>query len=91
MAKTQKTEMGRLALREEGSWWNAYYSPVGTMDGAVPLGSLRMNLACNRDLRQRFMDLMREAVGAIITETTGIQPTWSDPETAPEHERAGKA
>jgi hypothetical protein len=39
------TQIGRLALREEGEWWNAYYYAMpGTMDGALHLGSIRGRL-----------------------------------------------
>lgn len=83
--------IGRLALREEGEFWNAYYAEQGTMEGAILLGSLRMSIANDRACKQRFMELMTGAVGAIIKGITGIQPTWNAPTTAPEHERSGKA
>lgn len=56
-------KIGRLALREEGSNWNAYYTLEGTMEGAIHLGSIRM--ACVRgkpERKQAFMDLMRDVV-----------------------------
>jgi hypothetical protein len=38
-------ELGRLAFRQEGEWWNAYWSrDQHSMVDAVHLGSLRMTL-----------------------------------------------
>ena len=38
-------EIGRLALRAEGEWWNAYYAMPDTMDRAIHLGSIRLSAA----------------------------------------------
>lgn len=85
-------QVGRLALRHEGDFWNAYYAVVGTMEGAILLGSIRMAAVANSASRKRaFMDLMRGIVTEIIEQTTGLRPTWGGPDRAPEHERAGSA
>ncbi len=89
MSKQQ--QVGRLALRVEGVWWNAYYAQQGTMEGAILLGSLRMSLARVPKLKTLFMDLMTATVGEAVKETFGLQPTWNAPEAAPEHERSGAA
>jgi hypothetical protein len=86
------TQIGRLALRQEGENWNAYYAMSDTMDGAIFLGSIRMGaVTSNPDRKQSFMNLMRDLVADIIEENTGIRPAWGDPERAPENERAGSA
>lgn len=87
-----KKPIGRLALRVEGDNWNAYYALNDTMEGAVPLGSITM-MAVTRNpaLKQAFMDLMIGVVSDILEDATGRKPTWSDPETAPEHERSRNA
>lgn len=83
-------QIGRLAMRHEGQWWNAYYALPGTMEGALLLGSIAMRFVDNEARRTAFMDLMREAVGDVIQEKTGQRPTWPNgPQAAPEHERAG--
>lgn len=90
-------KIGRLAMREEGTMWNAYYAMPDTMEGAIWLGSIAMRfvahdgqLANKREVRKNaFISMMREAVSDIIEEQTGIRPTW--PEgiiLAPEHERS---
>jgi hypothetical protein len=62
------------------------------MEGAIPLGSIRMAIAMVERHKQAFMALMREVVGDIIQAESGVRPTWPDPPTrAPEHERAGRA
>lgn len=37
-------QIGRLALRREGKWWAAYYAMPDTMNGALPLGRIRMGI-----------------------------------------------
>lgn len=88
---TDETQIGRLALRQEGDWWMAYYAMADTMEGAIPLGSIRLTAVADPDRKQAFMDLMRSIVSDIIEETTGARPTWSAPERAPEHERSGRS
>jgi hypothetical protein len=89
---SDKEQIGRLALRVEGDFWNAYYALPDTMNDAVLLGSIRMAFVQDFSAKQIFMALMRDAVAAIIKDTTGISPTWpDDPKPAPPHERAGRA
>jgi hypothetical protein len=85
------TQIGRLALRQEGDWWKAYYAMPGTMECAIPLGSILLRFVADEGRKKAFMDLMREAVGDIIEETAGVRPTWGGPERAPEHERSGSS
>jgi hypothetical protein len=89
--KSQK--VGRLALREEGENWNAYYAMPDTMDGALPLGSIKIGFAKRSDTTKRaFIDLMRECVADVIEDATGVRPTWPEGiQPAPEHERSGNA
>jgi hypothetical protein len=82
-------EIGRLALRQEGADWVAYYALKETMEGAVELGRMKMNAVRNRVVRRLFMDTMREAVTDILHEKTGVRPNWNGETPAPEHERAG--
>lgn len=84
------TKVGRLALRHEGTMWNAYYALPGTMDGAIFLGSIAMRFVADPARKNAFMAMMREAVSDLIEEQTGERPTWPDgPQPAPQHERAG--
>lgn len=89
----EQQKVGRLALRHEGNFWNAYYAMPGTMDGAVLLGSIAMRFVVgNTDRKNAFMDMMRGAVTDLLEEQTGARPTWPDgPQTAPESERSGHA
>jgi hypothetical protein len=84
-------QIGRLALRHEGNWWNAYYAMPDTMDGAILLGSIAMRFVEMQERKNAFMTLMREAVSDIIEEKTGTRPTWPEPrgQPAPESERSG--
>ena len=85
------TEIGRLALRQEGKWWNAYWAPHQTdMDNAILIGSLRLRLARD-EAKQVFIDAMRKAFDNACKDVTGQTPDWGDPQSAPEHERAGQA
>ena len=81
---------GRLALRVEGDFWNAYYALPTTMVGAVLLGSLHLKVAADPRRRQAFQDLMTEVVGDMIEVATGVRPSFNVGR-APEHERAGRS
>lgn len=90
--KTDMQQIGRIAMRQEGDRWNAYYALTNTMDGAIFLGSILMAaVADNAERKQSFIDLMRDIVSDIICEKAGIRPEWGGIESAPEHERAGSA
>jgi hypothetical protein len=85
-------QMGRLALRQEGNNWNAYYMMPNTPEGAVFLGSICMTAVDNNPARRdRFMQLMQDTVADIIEKATGTRPIWKEPQRAPEHEKAGNA
>jgi hypothetical protein len=85
--KPAAIEAGRLALREEGECWNAYYAMPGTMVGALFLGSIRMGIVRNHPRRKaQFMALMREAVGDILKDATGSRPVSWDERPAPDDE-----
>jgi hypothetical protein len=83
-------KIGRLAMRQEGRSWVAYYAMTNTMDGAIYLGSILMTIAARRKRKEEFLTFMRNVVADLIEERTGVRPTWPDgPQPAPEHERAG--
>ena len=84
-------QIGRLAIRDEGEWINAYYAMPGTMDGSILLASLRRTAADRPGVFDAFKDLGRTIVGEILFEEIGARPAWGGEDRAPEHERAGKA
>ena len=84
--------MGRLALREEGVMWNAYYALPDTMEGAIWLGSIAMRFVDTRPRKDQFINMMRECFSDVMEEVCGQRPTWPDGvQPAPEHERSRKA
>lgn len=85
--------MGRLAFREEGKFWNAYYAQPNTMENAIFIGSIQLRFVHDKKRKKLFMRLMRDAVSDIIEEVSGVRPTWPEPEghDAPEHERTKRA
>lgn len=91
MSDDRQVQVGRLALREEGKWWVAYYAMPDTMKGAILLAKIKMRaVELNPEVKELFMECMRELVGAILEERVGKRPDWHT-EPAPEHERSGKA
>ena len=56
----------RLSLLAEGEFWNAYLAPVGTMEGAVLIGSIRSEAVTDYDTRDAFMAVMAAAADAMI-------------------------
>lgn len=90
--KENTQQIGRLAMRQEGGNWVAYYALPDSMEEAIFLGSIRVNAVTdNPERKHAFMAMMRDIVSDIIEEQTGVRPTWGGPTTAPEHEKAGKA
>lgn len=86
-----KKSIGRIAFRLEGDMWNAYWTQQTSMEGAILLGSIRVNAVVDRPTRKgEFMALMRASLSDAIRDVTGVSPSWGDPEVAPEHERASR-
>lgn len=57
-------KIGRLALRHEGSWWNAYYAMPDTMQGAILVAKIRFTAVDGKPARRdAFIALAREAIG----------------------------
>jgi hypothetical protein len=87
-----KVVAGRLAMRQEGEWWNAYYVMNDTMSGALHLGSINMRLVIdNEERKEMFLEFMRNIGASIINEVTGQIPEWTEATLAPDHERGGNA
>lgn len=85
----EMTKVGRIALRQEGGNWNAYWAQNGTMENAVFIGSIKMSaIVRNKERKQQFIELMRGTMADIVEERFGIRPAF-DIEPAPEHERSG--
>jgi hypothetical protein len=86
---TYKEMPFRLALRQEGTLWNAYLAENDNMNNAVLLGSIKLSVVKNNpELKQAFKDLMTAVVANAIKETTGIDPIFAE-RGAPESERSG--
>lgn len=80
----------RLALREEGAWWNAYLARYDTMDGVKLIGSIAIGAARrNPEVKAAFQSVMQQAVSDAIEDLTGKAPSEWDVHSAPEAERAG--
>lgn len=85
-------QIGRLAMRQEGQNWNAYYALPDSMAGALFLGSIHVGaISDNPERKQAFTQMMRGIISDIIEAKTGVRPTWGGPTAAPEHEKAGEA
>ena len=88
----QQVKVGRLAFRREGERINAYWAKPDTMAQSVMIGSILVSV-CDADEKvwEGFKDLMRDAFSGIVFQEIGIRPIWGGEESAPEHERAGRA
>jgi hypothetical protein len=80
-------QIGRVAMRQEGANWCAYYAEPDTMEGASFLGSMAMKLVENPVRKEAFLALIRECVADLLEEHIGQRPAWNQPIPAPEHER----
>ena len=85
-------QIGRVAYRAEGDFWNAYWSEPTDMKEAILLGSIKLNLTQDEAIKSGFMELIRSAVDNVIRNTIpGAAPEWPGPTPGPEHERSGNA
>ena len=93
MTADKPQKVGRLALRQEGENWNAYYAMPESMEGAIWLGSIKLKFVPAGSARYAaFLSLMRECLADVIEETFGARPTFPDGvQPAPDNERAGNA
>jgi hypothetical protein len=73
---------GRLAFREQGQWWIAYWARLDTMDGATELARVRM-VAIMQDpiLRQQFINFCKATFDVVVREALGTTPLWPKPPT----------
>lgn len=87
MSETQ--QVGRLAFRQEGNQWVAYFADSDTMENAIWIASIHMGAVRNPERRQQFIDLARGSVGDFMEDRLGARPGWEGERPAPEYERAG--
>jgi hypothetical protein len=86
------SQVGRLAIRTEGAFVNAYYAMPRTMDGALMLFGVSKEAAQYPGVRDKIIELGQAIVTAILHDITGKVAQWPNaPEPAPEHERSGSA
>ncbi len=86
-------QIGRLAFRQEGEWWVVYWAPeTSTMEKAVELARVALRLVQTKKRRDQFIGFARDVYADMAEEAIGVRPTFpTEPQPAPEHERAGSA
>ena len=86
MGERKKLPM-RLAMRLEGSAWNAYVAKLDTMEGAIWVGSIAARFIEDKRRKEVFLELMKDALSEVFEEMTRTPVTWNKPVDAPEHEK----
>ena len=81
----------RLALRVEGVWWVCRAAPEDTMEGAIELGRVHMNVVADPLLRDAFVEMMKASLCSVIEHAADIKIEHWETMSAPEHERSGRA
>lgn len=84
-------QIGRVAFRHEGDYWNAYYALPDTMEGALLLASIHMGAVSGSENEMRkkaFID-MAKGIANDILRAAGHPVTMDNLIAAPEYERAG--
>ena len=80
----------RLALRQEGAFWNAYIALADSMDGAKLIGSVAIGaVAQDPKVKRDFVKVMQRVLANAIKKTTGERPKEWEIGPAPEAERSG--
>jgi hypothetical protein len=81
-------EIGRLAMREEGNVWIAYWAMPGTIRGAVKLGEIAMDIVQDESRKQAFMDIFKSYIADSLERNLGTRPSLFETQPAPESERS---
>lgn len=90
MSQADTQKIGRLAFREKGDMWVAYYAPSNTMEEAIEIGSISMVMVHHPnhpERKEQFIRMMRDCLGDIIEDKYGHRPEWGEQQKAPGHER----
>jgi hypothetical protein len=85
--RIQKIGVGRLAFRVTDEFWHAYFAKMETMDGAILLGTIRMEFVANPEMKEHFMFMMSTIVQDIVEAMVGTRPLMSGPVEAPASEK----
>jgi len=88
---TSKNQVGRIAMRSEGEYWNAYFAQNNTMEDALLLGSIRLSLVDTQNLKDAYLAMISAMFQASIGKITGGKDILMPPKAAPECERSGNA
>lgn len=92
MNEQQLAQVGRIAFRQQGDWWVAYYAPPDTMTNAIELARVGMGFVQTGERRRQFIQFVRDIYADAIEEKIGVRPEFpTEPQPAPEHERSGCA
>ena len=83
-----KTMKFRVALREEGEFWNAYMAHADSMDNAKLIGSIAIGaVRQSPEIKAAFMDVMKQTFALAVEKVTGNPPVAWEEHKAPGHER----
>lgn len=86
-----KTQVARVALRQEGNAWVAYLAANETMEGALVLASMPFVLANDQQIKTAFMEFARTCAARLFEIGSLPGATFTEVMPAPEHERSGNA
>lgn len=88
-----RQNVGRLSMRVEGEWWVAYSAKLHTMEGAIELGRVRLLIVeNNKKVKEATLKHFQLVFSELFKDATGLKLLWPrGPQSAPEHEKAGRA
>jgi hypothetical protein len=82
----------KLALRQEGYWWVAYFDQLKSGEDRVEIGRILMGVAQQEPaIKAKFIELNQMILEGVLKRIGIAAPFWNDPEPAPENERSGNA
>ena len=84
-----KIEAGRLALREDGEFWVAYFAPLDSMEGAMPLASIGLRFLPGR--RAEFITLAKALLGDMLSASGLTISEWGGEDKPLDSERTRNA
>lgn len=82
----------RIAIREEGTFLNAYIAQPGSLEKAILLASMRVAVArMDPSILERWKVLLTEMFNATLKDTFGVEAEEFVEQSAPPGERSGSA
>lgn len=71
MTDLKQHAVGRLAMRQEGKIWQAYWADQDTVQGAIPIANILISLVSTEESKQAFIECLTRCLQPKIEDSVG--------------------